>query len=133
MIRTLLRAVILLGVSLAVVPATQAQSTHVYELRTYTSVEGRLNDVVNRFRDHTVRIFARHGMVSVAYFIPQDQPNTLIYVLQHPSREAATKNWDAFRNDPEWKTARAASEANGPILVKTQSVYMDPTAFSALK
>ena len=89
--------------------------------------------MVNRFRDHTVRIFARHGMVSIGYFIPQDQPNTLIYVLQHPSREAATKNWDAFRNDPEWKAARAASEANGPILVKTQSVYMDPTAFSALK
>ena len=133
MIRTLLRAVILLGVSLAAMPAVQAQSRHVYELRTYTSVEGRLNDVVNRFRDHTVRIFARHGMVSIGYFIPQDQPNTLIYVLQHPSREAATKNWDAFRNDPEWKTARAASEANGPILVKTQSVYMDPTAFSALK
>lgn len=133
MVRTLLRAFILLAVSLAASTAAQAQSTHVYELRTYTSVEGRLNDVVNRFRDHTVRIFARHGMVSIGYFIPQDQPNTLIYVLQHPSREAATKNWDAFRNDPEWKTARAASEANGPILVKTQSVYMDPTAFSALK
>jgi hypothetical protein len=111
-----------------------AQSTaRVFELRTYTSHDGRLNDVVNRFRDHTMRIFARHDMVSVGYWIPKETPNTLIYVLAHPSREAATKNWDEFRNDPEWKTARAASEVNGPIVLKTQSVFMDPTAFSPIK
>lgn len=111
-----------------------AQSAaHIYELRTYTSHEGRLGDVVNRFRDHTMRIFEKHGMVSVGYWIPKETPNTLIYVLSHPNREAATKNWDEFRNDPEWKTARAASEANGPIVLKTQSVFMEPTAFSPLK
>ena len=111
-----------------------AQSAaHIYELRTYTSHEGRLGDVVNRFRDHTMRIFEKHGMVSVGYWIPKETPNTLIYVLSHPNREAATRNWDEFRNDPEWKTARAASEANGPIVLKTQSVFMEPTAFSPLK
>ena len=116
----------------AVAPAAEPD-TRLFEMRVYYAAEGKLDALNARFRDHTLRIFARHGLVSIGYFIPQDQPNTLIYVLQHPSREAATKNWDAFRNDPEWKTARAASEANGPILVKTQSVYMDPTAFSALK
>jgi len=115
--------------------AAQAQTaTRVFELRTYTSNEAKLNDLLNRFRDHTVRIFARHNMVSIGYWIPKDMPNTLIYILAHPSREAATQNWDAFRKDPEWVTARTASEANGPILAKpAQSVFMDPTAFSAIK
>ena len=113
--------------------ASAQAAPRVFELRTYTSHEGRLNDVINRFRDHTIKYFDRHGMVSIGYWVPKETPNTLIYVLAHPSREAATKNWDAFRNDPDWKAARAASEANGPILVKTQSVFMDPTAFSQLK
>ena len=120
--------------ALMVSGACSAQSApRIYELRTYTSHDGRLGDVVNRFRDHTMRIFAKHDMVSVGYWIPKETPNTLIYVLSHPSRDAATKNWDEFRNDAEWKTARAASEANGPIVLKTQSVFMEPTAFSPLK
>ena len=112
---------------------TQAR---VFELRTYTAHEGRLGDVVNRFRDHTMKMFAKHGMVSVGYWTPEDAPaskNTLIYVLAHPSREAAKKNWDEFRSNPEWKQAKSASEANGPIVEKTASVYMDATAFSPLK
>jgi hypothetical protein len=115
--------------------ASHAQSTaRVFELRTYTTNDGKLNDLLNRFRDHTVRIFARHDMVSVGYWIPKDTPNTLIYILAHPSREAATQNWDAFRKDPEWVTARTASEANGTILAKPPVfVFMDPTAFSAIK
>jgi hypothetical protein len=113
--------------------ASAQAGPRVFELRTYTSHEGRLNDVINRFRDHTIKYFDRHGLVSIGYWVPKERPNTLIYVLAHPSREAATKNWDAFRNDPDWKAARGASEANGPILVKTESVFMDPTAFSQLK
>ena len=113
---------------------SQAQSTRVFELRTYTTNDGKLNDLINRFRDHTVRIFARHDMVSIGYWIPKETPNTLIYILAHPSREAATQNWDAFRKDPEWVTARTASEANGPILAKPPVfVFMDPTGFSAIK
>jgi hypothetical protein len=115
------------------VPAQAQSTTHIYELRTYTAHEGRLNDVLNRFRDHTARIFARYGMVSIGYWVPKDQPNTLIYVLQHPSRAAADKNWDAFRKDAEWVAARDASMKNGPIVEKTHSVFMEPTAFSALK
>ena len=139
MLHKKMAALLLLAASLAggllASGASQAQSTpRVFELRTYTSNDGKLNDLVNRFRDHTVRIFARHDMVSIGYWIPKDMPNTLIYILAHPNREAATKNWEAFRNDPEWVAARTASEANGPILAKPpQSVYMDPTAFSALK
>jgi hypothetical protein len=113
----------------------QAQS-RVFELRTYTAHDGKLSNVVSRFRDHTMKMFARHGMTNIGYWTPEDAPlaqNTLIYILAHPSREAAKKNWDEFRNDADWKAAKAASEANGPIVEKTSSVFMDATAFSPLK
>jgi hypothetical protein len=112
-----------------------AQS-RVYELRTYTSYDGKLEAVKARFRDHTIAIFKRHGMESIGYWVPQDperSKNTLIYILAHPSLEAAQKNWDAFRADPEWVKARAESEADGPILIETESVYMTPVDFSMLK
>jgi hypothetical protein len=115
----------------------QAQAgKHVYELRTYTAPEGKLGDLNSRFRDHTISIFNKHGMKSVLYMTPQDAPdsqNTLIYVLEHPSREAAKKAWDDFRNDPEWKKASAESEANGKIVSKVVSVFGDPTDYSPMK
>jgi hypothetical protein len=109
---------------------------HVYELRTYTSPDGKLGDLNKRFRDHTVSIFNRHGMKSVLYMTPQDAPdsqNTLIYILEHPSREAAKKAWDAFRNDEEWKKVSAESEVNGKIVSKVVSVFGDPTDYSPMK
>src|SRR3954470_894407 len=109
---------------------------HVYELRTYTAPEGKLGELNARFRNHTIDIFNRHGMKSVLYMTPQDAPdaqNTLIYVLEHPSREAAKKAWDDFRNDPEWKKVSAESEANGRIVSKVVSVYGDPTDYSPMK
>ena len=108
----------------------------VYELRTYTSYEGKLEAVKARFRDHTIAIFKRHGMESIGYWVPQDpgkSKNTLIYILAHPSLEAAQKNWAAFRADPEWLKVKAESEAAGPIVLKTESVFLTPTEFSALK
>jgi hypothetical protein len=108
----------------------------VYELRTYTCFEGKLETLKTRFRDHTIEIFKRHGMESIGYWIPQDgekSKTTLIYILVHPSREAATKNWLAFRDDPEWKKVAAESEANGKIVQKVDSVFMDPADFSTLK
>jgi hypothetical protein len=108
----------------------------VYELRTYTAVDGKLEAVKARFRDHTIAIFKRHGMESIGYWVPQDpekSKNTLIYILVHPSLEAAQKNWAAFRADPEWVKVKAESEAAGPIVLKTESVFMTPTEFSALK
>ena len=111
--------------------------THVYELRTYTCNEGKLETLKARFRDHTIEIFKRHGMESVGYWVPQDpekSKTTLIYILVHPSREAANKNWKEFSSDPEWKKVAAESEANGKILAKPpESVFMDPADFSKLK
>ena len=113
-----------------------AAQDRVYELRTYTCNEGKLEALKARFRDHTIAIFKRHNMESIGYWIPQDperSKNTLIYILAHPSREAAAKNWAEFNADPEWQKVRKESEAAGPIVQKTESVFMSPTDFSALK
>jgi hypothetical protein len=108
----------------------------VYELRTYTCHEGKLEALKARFRDHTIQIFERHHMESIGYWIPQDperSKTTLIYILAHPSIAEAQKNWAAFRADPEWRKVQAESEAAGPITIKTESVFMDPADFSKLK
>ena len=109
---------------------------HVYELRTYTAPEGKLGELHARFRDHTIRIFNKHGMKSVIYLSPQDAPdsaNTLIYVLEHPSREAAKKAWADFQADPEWVKVAADSQVNGRIVSKVVSVFADPTDYSPMK
>lgn len=110
--------------------------SRVFEIRTYTTAEGKLQDLQRRFREHTLKLFERHGMVNIAYWLPQDPKaasNTLIYVLAHKSREAAAQNWAAFSADPEWKQVRAASEANGPIVIKVESTFVEATDFSPLK
>jgi hypothetical protein len=114
----------------------EAQSPRVYELRTYHCMPGRLEALKARFRDHTTKIFAKHGMKNIGYWIPADAPasqDTLIYIVSHESREAAKKSWTDFGSDPEWKTVRDASEKDGKIVEKVDSVYMTPTDFSALK
>ena len=119
-----------------VVEAEQAASTRVFEIRTYTTPEGKLDALKARFRDHTIRLFDRHDMKSVGYWTPEDAPlkdNTLIYILSHESREAAAKNWASFRADPEWVKAKADSEKDGALTTKVESVFADPTDFSALK
>ncbi|APZ95338.1 NIPSNAP family protein [Fuerstiella marisgermanici] len=106
----------------------------VFELRTYTTNEGKLDDLNARFRDHTVALFKKHGIESVGYWVPLDQAkskNTLIYVIKHKSREAAKESWKAFIADPEWKKAAKASEQNGKILAKApESVYMNATDYN---
>src|SRR5580692_4090238 len=113
-----------------------AQS-RVFELRTYTCNEGKLEALKARFRDHTIEIFKRHGMESIGYWVPQDgekSKTTLIYIIAHTSREQAAKNWKEFGADPEWKKVAADSELNGKILAKPpESVFMDPADFSMLK
>lgn len=113
-----------------------AQGRKVFELRTYTAPEGKLNDLVARFRNDTLRIFEKHGMENVGYWLPTDAPassNTLIYILAHDSRDAATKSWAAFRDDPEWKAVAERTQANGPIVSKVESVFLEATDFSPLK
>jgi hypothetical protein len=128
------------GALLSALAATQgiaqadgADDTVVFELRVYHTFDGKLDDLLARFRNHTITIFNRHGMQSIAYWVPTDDPlkdKTLFYILKHPSREAATANWTAFRNDPEWKAVSAASEANGKLVEKVDSTFLKRTDFS---
>ena len=110
-----------------------AESDVVHELRVYHCYEGKLPDLLRRFREHTTKIFEKHGMTNVAYWLPMDEPqksNTLIYILAHPSREAAAANWRAFSADPEWQSVQKASEANGKIVEKVDSTFIVLTDFS---
>jgi hypothetical protein len=114
-------------------PANPADATLVYELRVYHCYEGKLPDLHRRFREHTMKIFEKHGMKNIAYWTPMDDPqksNMLYYVIAHPSREAAAANWKAFGEDPEWKAVQSASEANGKIVEKVESTFLTLTDFS---
>ena len=104
-----------------------------FELRTYHCFPGRLDALNKRFREHTNELFVKHGMQLVAYWIPTDKPDTLIYVLAYPSKEAREKSWKAFQSDPEWKKAAADSEKDGKIVQKADSQFMTPTDYSPMK
>jgi hypothetical protein len=111
----------------------QPMKPRVYELRTYTTHPGRLEALNKRFADHTMKLFEKHGMRNEMYWIPTDEArreNTLIYIVSHDSLESAKKSWDGFRGDPEWIKARDASEADGKIVEKVESVFMTLTDYS---
>ena len=110
--------------------AGQAAHGDVYELRTYTTNEGKLPALHNRFRHHTMALFAKHGMRNIAYWIPQDTPDTLIYIVAHKSRTAADSNWQEFVNDPDWQQVYAASIAEGRLVKNIDSVFMSKTDYS---
>ena len=135
--RTLLQSIpaaALLGKLAAADPQeNKASSTVVYELRIYHTFEGKLDDLLTRFREHTMKLFEKHGIKNIAYWTPTDDPlkgKTLVYIISHPSREAATANWKAFQDDPEWQAVRNSSEANGKIVEKVDSTFMTMTDFS---
>jgi hypothetical protein len=116
--------------------ASNAQSHHVYELRLYHVNAGKLDALKARFRDHTDAIFRRHNMKSIGYWSPEDPPdsqNLFIYILEHPSRQEAEKNWAAFQADPEWQKVKADSETNWKLADHIDHYFLDPTSFSALK
>src|SRR5277367_63655 len=107
----------------------------VYELRMYTIYPGKLNDVLNRFRFHTLNLFERHGMKNVAYrsvLDPIGNQPSLVYLLAHGSRAAASVSWESFEADPRWHKVRGASEANGPLISNTQSIFLKLTEFSPI-
>ena len=116
--------------------ADAAAKGRVFEIRTYTASEGKLDALHARFRHHTTKLFEKHGMTNVGYWKPLDEPlskNTLIYVLAYPDREAAKKAWEGFKNDPEWVTAKQASEVSGTLTAKVDSIYLEATDYSAMK
>jgi hypothetical protein len=117
-------------------PDAKANEDRVFEMRTYVTHEGRLDALNARFRDHTTKLFEKHGMTNIGYWVPTDgerAKNTLVYLLAHESREAATASWKAFISDPDWKKAQAASEQDGPIVKEVKADFLNPTDYSEIK
>jgi hypothetical protein len=114
-----------------------AAKERVFEIRTYVAAEGKLEALQARFRDHTTKLFAKHGIEQIGYWTPTDEKkgagNTLVYLLAYPSKEAAAASWKAFGADPDWKAALKASEVNGKLTAKIESVYLKPTDYSQMK
>ena len=133
----ILAAGLVLGAGLQFTLAAGAEPAgKVFEIRTYHTFPGRLDALHKRFREHTMKMFEKHGMSNVGYWVPQDSPageTTLIYVISHASREAAKANWAAFIADPEWKKIADASQVDGKIIERIESVYVDATDYSPIK
>jgi len=126
-------AALAMGTLQSLAQASATDDATVFELRVYHCADGKLPDLMKRFREHTITIFNRFNMHSVAYWTPTDDPlkdRTLFYILRHPSRGGATANWAAFNADPEWKQVRAASEAPGKIVNSVDSTFLKITDFS---
>ena len=128
---------LILGAGLVQLRAAEsAAPARVFEIRTYHCFPGRLDALHKRFREHTKKMFEKHGMTNVAYWTFEDSPakeDTLIYVISHASREQAKVNWAEFGADPEWKAIAADSEKDGKIVEKVESVFVDATDYSPLK
>ena len=118
----------------SVADESDAKTEWVYELRTYTTNEGKLPNLHARFRDHTVKLFEKHGMKNIGYWTPVDKPNVLVYIIAHKSRDAAKASWKAFVSDPNWQKVYKESEKDGAILAKRpESQYLNATDYSPIK
>jgi hypothetical protein len=127
MLKGFTKSLLVAAITILTAAGVQAE---VYEMRTYTTHEGKLPDLHARFKDHTIQLFEKHGMRNVAYWVPVDTPNTLIYIIAHKDRESAQNNWRAFGSDPQWQAVAKASNANGPILAGIENVFMTKTEYS---
>ncbi len=113
--------------------ANPSPKERVFELRTYTTAPGRLPALHDRFRNHTMKLFEKHGMTNIVYCVPTDKPDTLVYLISHSSEQAAEKSWDGFRNDPDWQKAYRESRSDGPIVTKVVSQFLQPADYSPMK
>ena len=106
-----------------------------FEQRVYTTAPGKLDHLHARFRDHTNYLFVKHGMHLIGYWTPVDRPDTLIYLLAYPDREAREASWKAFMDDPEWQRVWDASKqrAGGKIVTNVDSTFLTPTDYSPIR
>jgi hypothetical protein len=107
-----------------------------FEVRTYTVNDGKMDALHARFRDHTVKLFEKHGIENVGYWTVnsgEGAGKTLLFVLAYPSKEEQAKRWKAYVDDPDWKKAKEESEKAGVLVSKADSRFMDPTDYSAIK
>ena len=109
-------------------------NNRIFEMRTYYAHQGRMAALDARFRDHTCKLFEKHGIQLVGFWKPTGKADeVMVYILAYPSKEAADKSWKAFREDPVWIKAKEDSEKSGPIVKKVESVFLSPTDYSPIK
>jgi len=127
----------LLGLIAATPPSLPAadkdkpMDTRVFEMRTYYAAPGKLDALNARFRDHTCKLFEKHGMTNLGYWMPIENPDSkLIYILAYPSKEAREKSWKDFGADPDWKKAQSESEVNGKLVAKVEQAFLSATDYS---
>lgn len=126
-----LSALLLFSVAALLATSAPAADTRCFEKRVYFAAPGKLDDLHARFRDFTCRLFEKHGMTNIGYWVPlENTENKLVYVLAYPSKEARETAWKAFQDDPEWKTAKAASEKEGTLVQRVESTFLQATDFS---
>ena len=113
--------------------AENAKKDRLFEMRTYTTAEGRLDALHKRFREHTNKLFVKHGMTLVGYWTPTDKPETLVYILAYPNMEARAKSWKGFMGDEAWKKAWADSKKDGPVVTKVVNQFLNPTDYSPIR
>ncbi len=136
MLRLTLTTLALMTISLSLGTSAEPakkEDTRVFEIRTYYANPGKMKALHARFRDHTCKLFKKHGMELVGFWSPLDEKaaeEKMIYVLAYPSKEAADKAWKAFREDPDWIKAKGDSEKDGVLVAKVESVYMKATDYS---
>lgn len=127
----LLLSVLLAGLTLSFSSFTKKKDSRYFELRVYYAHPGKLEDLVSRFRNHTTRVFEKHGMENIGYWLPTDnKENAIYYVLAYPSKEARDASWKAFVADPEWQEIARKSEENGKLVNKVKSVFMNAEEIS---
>lgn len=129
-----LAAVVLNGRAVTSAQETKAADEKtVYELRTYTANDGKFEDLHNRFRNHTMKLFEKVGMKNIAYWTDIDKKNTLVYIVAHKNKKAGEDSWKRFIEDPEWKEAYAASIENGRLVKKITRQWLKSTDYSPMK
>ena len=121
------------GVFAVNLTASSTSKERVFEMRTYTANPGKTEAMHKRFRDHTCKLFKKHGMDLIGFWVPQERKDELVYILAFPSKDAAKVSWKAFQDDPEWKKVYAESHKDGALVGKVVSTYMDPMDYSDIR
>lgn len=128
---TLVSSLVALATATAAEPSGKSADTRCYEMRIYYAASNKLDALQARFRDHTLKLFEKHGMVNIGYWVPIENPDQrLIYILAYPSRLARETAWKSFGADPIWREVVKQTEANGRLVSKVQSILLNATDFS---
>ncbi|MBO9571427.1 MAG: NIPSNAP family protein [Chitinophagaceae bacterium] len=123
----------MLALTTSLAAFAQNKDARYFEMRTYHCFENKRPDLIKRFTDHTTKLFEKHGIENIAYFVPDTNKNILTYIIAYPSKSVRDSLWNSFATDPEWLEVKKKSEENGKIIERIESVFLNPLDFSPIK